>query len=125
MKAKTLLIVVLFLVGCSDGSDSGATPKSLFTTWVSVSSDFEIDITGGVLGQTIDFGFLYGTGEICICDFYASGTESSGNYTLSNCSYYSGGSGDPNCSLLNSNGNYTNNGTNLEVCDSGGCVTYK
>src|SRR5690606_12896788 len=86
---------------------------------------FTIDLRDGTLGEVHPFFLSFLSGEICLCDFLATGTESAGNYAFLSCTYQTGGSGDPGCSMLDSTGTYTNDGVTLTACDSGGCVTYR
>lgn len=121
------LTLLLQLIGCNN-NDSGGTSKpskSVWSSWTSNDNLLTLNLSGGQFGLQQSFALMVvSTHAICTCNFIANGTESSGTYSFTSCTYSSGGSGDPGCSGLNESGTYTNNGTNLTACANSNCTTY-
>lgn len=123
MKLVLAALISVSFFGCGSSSNSAPASKTLFSAWTSPS--YTLNLTNAQFGinQSIVFGFS--GGARCGCQFDVSGTEPTGNYSLHNCSYTSGGSSDPGCALLNGPGTFTKSATVLNICDSGGCVVYQ
>lgn len=124
-----LLLLIFLTAACGSGggsSSGGSSDKNLFGVWTHTTTGWVMDLTGGSLNSNLVFRFLFNTGAQCSCTFNAIGTQSSGNYVLSNCTYVNGtGTGNPGCNSLNNSGSYTKNSATLTVCDSNGCGTYQ
>lgn len=122
MKPILFLAVAALISGCA--KENGSTPsKNLFSLWTADANQATLDLRAANFGsQTI--GFLFVGGASCSCTMNISGSQSSGTYTLSGCSYVSGGGGDPGCASLNGSGTYTNAGAVLSICTSS-CSTYR
>lgn len=118
-----LLFVGLLLSACGGGG--GGSSKSLFSIWE--SDDDILDLRNATLNAAGTYQFtVIPTLENCLCDSLLAGTETSGTAILSNCTYTSGGSGDPGCAGLNGTYSYEVSGSSLEVCDSvPTCTTYR
>lgn len=113
------MLICLILVGCAKGGDTpAATNKSLWSRWTRTDNSFYLDLTGGSLGTNLSYNVVFANGAICSCNLQATGTEASGNYTLSGCAYVSGGSGNPGCASLNETGTFTKSASALQICSS-------
>lgn len=126
MKWVVALSAVL-VIGCGKrGSTDSTAEKSLYSTWKLDSSDYYLDLSSLTFGVPYVFQLTdINHRVVCSCSFTATGTEASGSYTLSSCTYYSGsGYSDPGCSTLDGSGTFTHNKDLLVVCDSGGCASY-
>ena len=121
---KKLLFLVL-LVGCG-GSDDGVANKGITNVWTLEDDSFVFDLSSETLPISAgSMEFVFSGGERCLCTVDVTGTESSGTYVLSGCTYTSGGGGDPGCGSIDSSGTYSASGANMQLCDGGGCATYK
>lgn len=121
--------IVLTAVACGSGgggSSSSSSSKALWSTWTSSNDELVLNLNGGQFNDTQGFYLIVEpSGAECLCQFNASGSNSSGSYSLTGCAYSSGGSGDPGCATLDQTGTFTNNGTNLTACTTGNaCTTY-
>lgn len=122
MKLFISLFTILFVISCSKDS---STNKSLFSSWAADSSTTVLDLTGGSLG-TFGMYFILTNQNRCNCNVSIGGSESSGNYAITSCSYVAGtGTGsDTGCSALNSSGTFTKTSSTLSICSSGTCTGY-
>lgn len=122
-----MIFAALILAGCGDDGDSAPAAKNLFSKWTVVGDSATLDLRGGSFDAIMTMYMGLVTGEVCECDLDISGDQSSGGFTMLNCAYAGGGGGDPDCgALLDGMGTFENNGTNLEVCRTGGsCTTYE
>lgn len=130
---KNISVIVLIgaltvLTACNGGGGGGGS-KSLFSQWTSTNGNFYFDITGQQFGFPFYMGFLFGTGEYCRCTVEVQGSESSGFVLIDDCTYVSGGNGDPGCVQFENGGTpytYTKTGSTLSLCDSpGSCESYR
>ena len=119
----SLLVVLsaclLILLGCSpdDSSDSPKADKNLISYWSRTDGQLQLDFSGGEFGKTGIFPFSFTGGDQCNCLLTFIGTQSSGGFTLNNCTYQIGsGSGLINCSDLNQNGTFTKTADTLNMC---------
>lgn len=130
LRLTLVLSVCALIAGCSGGGSSGGSSSaktySLFNFWLADDNSLLFTLKGGSYNGASFIGALavVGSGETCTCSISASGDDSSGNFTTSNCSYSSGGSGDPGCSSLDQYYTYTKSGSSMELCDPGGCESY-
>jgi len=125
MKRLILFSAFFLITACGSDGDDAPGNKGITALWTNATNSFSFDasaftlpVTGGAMT------FIFTGGERCDCTVDVIGTEAAGNYVLSSCGYTSGGAGDPGCASINSSGSYEAQGTNMELCDSGGCVLY-
>lgn len=127
-KLFTALMISFVLTACGSDGGGGAAAKGLSSVWTSETTGASLDFTDVVLNTPNVIGFGFVGGESCGCTMAVTGAEASGNYALSACTYYGGGSGDPGCSALNSNGTFTVISSTLTICRvtaPANCSTYK
>ncbi len=134
MKLKIAICIVLlaFVSACGGGGGgnaSSSSSKSIFALWTKSNNTFSFDITGQSFGSAFPVDFLLTTGEICACTGFVIGNESAGTISVTNCSYVSGGAGNPNCANLWQNSgqayNYTKASVSLSLCDhTSTCYSY-
>lgn len=119
-----LLCAFLCLVGCNGSGKSAPQFKDVFSKWTNTTSGMIVNLTGGAFGVNFIMDWVFLSGAICQSTGNISGDESSGIYTMTNSTYISGGSGDPGCASINGGGTYTNSGTLITFCGSGGCASF-
>jgi len=135
-KSSLLVLVaacLLILLGCSpdDSSDSPKADKNLFSYWSRTDGQLQLDFSGGEFGKTAIFPWSFTGGDQCNCLLTFLGTQSSGGFTLNNCTYQIGsGPGLINCSDLNQTGTFTKTADTLNMCTnmldgSKACYDYK
>lgn len=121
---QLFLFILTLLVGCGKVEARQTESKSLFSIWTANANGAMIDLRQGKLDQSMPFLIILPGGERCSCSVYASGSEATGNYAVSACSYSGGGSGvDPGCAGLNESGSYTKLANALMFCSST-CADY-
>ena len=126
MKYLSPFLISIALVAC--GGDSSSSDKELFSLWNDTSDNSPLDLTGGSLGSTMTLSLFEADGSQCDCNLRLIGTESSGSYTLNNCTYDYGSSadGDPGCEAYNHSGTYSKTSNSLTICDAElDCTNYK
>lgn len=128
LKTIVVLISVLSLTACGGEDENTAatvSDKNLFSSWADTGSSFILDLSAATFGTTA-IGFFFAGGEICACNLTIAGTQSSGNYALTSCTYSTGSGGgvDPGCSSANGSGTYTKTATTLTMCDPS-CIVFQ
>lgn len=119
-----ILITALIFAGCAGNKSSsgdGTTSKSIFSVWTRDDMTLTINMTSGSFGSfPVQWGFA--AGQKCNSTVTISGTEASGNYSVTS-STYAAGTGtpatDPGCSSLNQVGTYNKASTTLNICTNG------
>jgi hypothetical protein len=128
MKKYILGFAFILLAACAKDSDTiTVQKKSVFSIWTSTGNTISANLTGGSLNIPFPLSFTLSTGERCDTSVTFSGTEESGNYSITGSSYASGTGGgtDPGCGALNEIGTYSREGVSLKLCkNGGGCTLY-
>ena len=113
------LFSLCLVVSCGGGggSSDSSEPKDLFSVWNEQGGNEEIlDLTGGELGEEMDFNVYFIGGAECDCDFTAIGTQNEGGYVINSCTYVvNSGAEDPGCNELSSTGVYSKTDDTLTV----------
>lgn len=143
--ALTTVVVFQNCSSSGSGSSGGSSPvvvqsasKSLWSLWAysgAEGSAASIDLTGGAFGISKQFTIYFQQTDgvfYCACDYFIEGTTSKGSYSSSNCVVSQSNNPIPQpsdaqteCDEMNGVGTYTNNGTTLTTCGSGGCTAYQ
>lgn len=107
MKELSLFLLILF-AACGDDDYGNANPqqeqeeeetpasKSLFSQWRR-NDGLILDLRNADFNRSLPFSFPINLGSSCRCTIRIAGTENSGTFNLTGCSWRSDGPGDPGC----------------------------
>ncbi len=126
---KELSLFLLFLFTACGGEDYGnanprpqqeeeetTTSKSFFSEWRR-NDGLILNLRNADFNRSLPFSFPINLGSSCRCTLRITGTENSGTFNLTACSWRSDGPGDPGCFQQGGTSAYQKNGKFLNwVC---------
>lgn len=120
------LALVLLLVNSCGGNDDDdneiqqeaeTSDKNLFSLWKRSDGD-TLDLRGSVFNRSRSTNIVFDLGSSCRCFFKILGSQTSGTFSYSSCSWNFDGPGDPGCSQQNGTSTYRKSGNFLRLsCD--------
>ena len=122
-RAALLAGLLALLHACSSGGGSDD-DKDLFSLWTEKGGGSVLNLTGGDFNALIGLQLITVGMEVCNCELTITGNQSSGTYTVANCTYQppTGGGVDPGCNAFNDTGSFTKSSDTLTLMPSSGSV---